>query len=296
MLKPVLILLVAGLQIFVLSADEVLASTKTQLSRGKYIFQLAGCNSCHTDKTRKHEPLAGGSAIKTPFGIFFGSNISPDKTYGIGGWSDEDFIRAMREGISPDGNHYFPVFPYTSYTKMSEKDLMDLKAYIFSFPSQSRRNKLHKIIFPANMRWLQFFWKKFFFTQGEYLQLKSKGMYWNRGSYLVNAITHCGECHTPRNFLGGVKSDLFLSGVRRSAGVQSAPNITPDLQHGIGKWLDADLKDFIKFGLLPDGDTVGGSMAEVVENLSILNTYDLKSMVFYLNSIPSITNNIVNTK
>jgi mono/diheme cytochrome c family protein len=284
------------LQFFILSGDEILASTKTQLSRGKYIFQLAGCNSCHTDRTKKHEPLAGGVAIETPFGIFFGPNITSDKTNGIGNWSDKDFVKAMREGIAPDGSHYFPAFPFTSYTKMTNEDLMDLKAYIFSFPKQSRESKTHQILFPFKIRSLQFFWKKLFFKEGVYRQLKRNGTQWNRGSYLVNAVTHCGECHTPRNFLGGRKTDRFLSGVNGSAGVQQTPNITPDLHTGIGKWSNNDLKDVLKFGLLPDGDTVGGSMVEVSENLSNLSSNDLSAVIFFLNSIPKISNRIGNKR
>jgi hypothetical protein len=230
--------------------------------------------------------LAGGVAIKTPFGTFFGPNITSDKIYGIGNWSDKDFVRAMRKGIAPDGSHYFPAFPYTFYTRMTMKDLMDLKAYVFSFPTQSRENRTQQIKFPVNIRALQFFWKKLYFSDGVFVQRKSHGKLWNRGFYLVNAITHCG----------GIKSDWFLNGVRGSAGVQQTSNITPDLHTGIGKWSDADLNDFLKFGLLPDGDTVGGSMAEVVENLSELRPWDLQSIIFYLNSIPKISNNIINNR
>ena len=296
MLKTIPIFMLTAAAVFIFAVRPVLASNHTELSRGKYIFQLAGCNSCHTDRSTKHQSLAGGVAIKTPFGTFFGPNITSDKTYGIGNWSDKDFVRAMRKGIAPDGSHYFPAFPYTSYTKMTVKDLMDLKAYIFSFPTQSRKNKTHQIKFPINIRALQFFWKKLYFSDGVFEQRKSHGKLWNRGSYLVNAITHCGECHTPRNIFGGIKSDWFLSGVRGSAGVQQTSNITPDLHTGIGKWSDTDLSDFLKFGLLPDGDTVGGNMAEVVENLSELRPLDLDSIILYLNSIPEISNRIINKR
>ena len=115
------------LVVVVLITSSSFASTQSQLARGKYIFQLAGCNSCHTDKTKKDQLLAGGPSIKTPFGIFFGPNITPDKTYGIGDWSDEDFFKAMQKGVGPDGSQYYPVFPYTSYTKMTRQDLKDLK-------------------------------------------------------------------------------------------------------------------------------------------------------------------------
>ena len=200
----------------------------------------------------------------------------------------------MQEGVSPNGSHYFPAFPYTSYSKMTRRDLKLLKTYIFSLPPIEKGNKGHKLLFPANIRWLQSLWKTFFFDRRRLRYIETRGSQWNRGSYLVNAVTHCGECHTPRNIFGGIKIASYLAGTRRGPNMEQIPNITPDMKTGIGRWSSENIVDLLKFGLLPDGDIVGGSMADVVENLSVLNTNDMQAIVAYINSIPSISNRIGN--
>jgi len=262
------------------------------VKRGKYIFQLAGCNSCHTNKKQKAQRLAGGVPIKTPFGTFYGSNITPDKMHGIGNWSKNDFIKALREGVSPEGSHYFPVFPYTSYTKMTDQDISDLRAYIFSLPPVTTPNRPHNIRFPFNNRRLLYFWKMLFFQNKRYKPVKSRNKNWNRGAYLVQGLIHCSECHTPRNMLGAIETGLFLSGSIHGGTGELIPNITRDRDTGTGKWTDSDLTDFLKFGMLPNGDIVGGSMADVIENLSELSSEDGRNIVEYLKSVPAITNNI----
>ena len=273
-----------------LSAEEV------QFKRGEYIFHLSGCSSCHTDTQKKGMLLAGGAGLKTPFGIFYAPNITPDKTYAIGNWSEDDFIRALKDGISPNGTHYFPVFPFSAYTKMTTSDMKDLRAYIFSLPPASVPNKPHKINFPFNMRFLQWVWKVLYFNKGRYIPNNTKSDGWNRGAYLVNGLSHCNECHTPRNILGGSNISRFLSGTPDGPEGNPVPNITPDLETGIGKWSDSEIADVLNSGMLPDGDFVGGSMTEVSENLSKLTPEDLRAIGVYLKSIPAIYNKIKSTK
>ena len=156
--------------------------------------------------------MGGGRGIKTPFGIFFGSNITPHPEKGIGRWSDEDFIQALTLGMAPDGRHYFPVFPYTSFRLMNKEDLLHLKDYLFSLPISSRVNTEHDVPFPFNWRPPLFFWKLLFLEKGSYQPDPSRSKSWNRGAYLSNALAHCGECHTPRNLLGGLNPSMHYAG------------------------------------------------------------------------------------
>ncbi|MBI3707992.1 MAG: cytochrome c, partial [Proteobacteria bacterium] len=206
------------------------------IKRGEYLFIAGGCIGCHTDVKNNGAPLAGGRALATPFGTFYGPNITPDPVHGIGKWSDADFIRALREGVRPDGANYFPVFPYTSFTKISDADLRDLKAYIFSLPPVAKPSRPHDVSFPFNLRFLQFGWKLLNFTAGPYAPDTTKPADWNRGAYLVQALTHCGECHTPRNAMGGLKTSLAYAGTADGPEGERVPNVTTDPDTGIGKW------------------------------------------------------------
>ena len=255
-----------------------------QLKRGEYIFHVSGCKSCHTDSKNKGKLLAGGTPLKTPFGIFYGPNITPDKNHGIGNWLEADFLKALREGISPDGSHYFPVFPYTTFTKMTDQDIKDLRAYIFSLPAVSQANKPHDVGFPFNIRLLQIGWRMLFFDKGVYQPDNQQNAIWNRGGYLVQALGHCSECHTPRNMFGGLDASRYLAGTPDGPEGEPTPNITPDEKTGIGKWSIAEIADVINSGMLPDGDFVGGSMTDVSENLAKLTANDLKAIVIYLKS------------
>jgi mono/diheme cytochrome c family protein len=277
-------------------ANPALPADQAQLKRGEYIFHLSGCKSCHTDTKKKGKLLAGGTGLKTPFGTFYGPNITPDKTHGIGKWSEKDFIQALRVGTSPNGDHYFPVFPYTTFTKMTDQGMKDLRAYIFSLPAVASPNKPHDIGFPFNIRFLQWGWKLLFFNQGTFNPTEGKSAEWNRGAYLVQGLSHCSECHTPRNILGGIDNSRYLSGTPDGPEGEPAPNITPDLETGIGKWSAADIADVINSGMLPDGDFVGSSMTDVSENLSKLTPLDLKAIVTYLKSIPAIRHKVIAEK
>ncbi|HEX9464182.1 MAG TPA: cytochrome c [Alphaproteobacteria bacterium] len=267
------------------------------IARGQYIFDAAGCTSCHTDEKNKGQLLAGGVPLKTPFGTFYGPNITPDPTHGIGGWSEADVIRALRDGKDDDGDHLFPVFPYTSFTKMTDADAKDLWAYLRSVPPTATPSKPHDIGFPFNIRLAQMFWKRLFFTPGRFQPDPAKSAEVNRGAYIVQALGHCGECHTQRNLLGGMDTKLFLAGNTRGPDGHAVPNITPDPDTGIGKWSDRDLVDLFKEGMTPDGDFVGGAMAEVVRHsTSKLTDSDIHAVIAYVRSLSPVRNRIEEKK
>ncbi len=263
---------------------------QAQLDRGAYIFTAADCDACHTNVKQKGPLLAGGRPLKTPFGTFHTPNITPDPETGIGRWSDADFTRALREGVSPGKDHYFPVFPYPSFTKMTDQDILDLKAYIFSLPAVSQPNRDHEIDFPFGWRFTVWFWKQMNFTEGPFVADPARNAEWNRGAYLVEALAHCGECHTPRGWLGGVDAALALSGTTAGPEGQKVPNITPDMDTGIGGWSPKDVVRVLRTGQLPDGDFVGSMMGEVVNGTSKLTDADRQAIAVYLRSLPAIAN------
>ncbi|MCA3264198.1 MAG: cytochrome c [Telmatospirillum sp.] len=261
--------------------------------RGEYLFAAGGCAGCHTDVKNGGQLLAGGRELKTPFGSFYGPNITAHPTAGIGKWSDDDFVRALRLGRRPDGAHYFPVFPYTSFTKMTDQDMVDLKAYIFALPTSDKPNRAHDIGFPFNLRPLQFGWKLLNFAPGAFVADPAKSAEINRGAYLAQALGHCAECHSPRNAMGGLKRDMLYAGDRAHPGGGRVPNITPDRDTGIGKWSPADYQDLLSMGMTPAGDFVGGDMGEVVKNSTgPLTPADRSAMVAYLRQLPAIANRI----
>jgi mono/diheme cytochrome c family protein len=265
--------------------------------RGKYVLAAAGCAACHTDKKNKGRPLAGGRALKTPFGVFYSPNITPDPVHGIGRWSDADFVRALRHGRAPDGGHFFPAFPYPSYTAMNERDMLDLKAHLFTLPPVAQPNKPHDLTPPFGWRFLVSFWKLLYFTPGPYRPDPAKGDEWNRGAYLVRALGHCGECHTPRDPLGGKKPGMELAGTESGPEGGIIPNITPDKDTGIGGWRDRQLADFLESGMQPDGDYVGGAMGEVIdENTGRLTDADRRAIIAYLKSLPPVRHKVEKKK
>jgi mono/diheme cytochrome c family protein len=256
--------------------------------RGEYLFHAAGCPSCHTDRA-DGGALAGGPAIATPFGTFYAPNITPDRKSGIGDWSYDDFRRAMRRGLSPEGEHFFPVFPYTSFTNITDADLADLWAYLRTVPPSDRASREHKIDFPFGRRFLQTFWRWFNFSPGPFRPDPAHSPEWNRGAYLVKALVHCGECHTPRNALGGLEYDEWLSGTPDGPNGHLAPNITPDRETGIGSWSSDDIAQYLATGLDPSGQDAQYEMAEVViASTGKLNDRDLKAIAAYLKSLPPI--------
>jgi mono/diheme cytochrome c family protein len=191
----------------------------------------------------------------------------------------------MREGRRPDGAHYFPAFPYPSFTRISDADLRDLWAYLRSLAPSSRPNEPHELGFFFRWRFLVGIWKWLFFTPGPFLPEPGRSAILNRGAYLVQALGHCGECHTPRNWLGGPKKDRFLGGAKQDEGT-AAPNLTPTR---LKKLSDDDIKDILRTAMKPDGDVLSETMAEVVENTtSKLTPQDLDALVAYLRSLPPL--------
>jgi mono/diheme cytochrome c family protein len=253
-----------------------LALAQGDAKNGEYLAKAGGCAGCHTETAAGASAYAGGRALDTPFGTFYGPNITPHPQAGIGRWSEQDFFRAMREGRRPDGAHYYPAFPYPAFTRIRDEDLRDLWAYLRSLPANAKPSRPHELRFPFGWRWLLWGWKLLFFTPGP----GEAG----RGAYLVNALGHCGECHTPRNFLGGPKKSRHLAGGELPEG--RVPNLTPT---GLKRWTDAELKEFLRTGSTPEGDTTSDVMYEVVRNTtSQLTNQDLDALTAYLRSLPPL--------
>jgi mono/diheme cytochrome c family protein len=258
-------------------------------ARGEYVLRMGGCVECHTAEPEGSPFLAGGRALETPFGTFHTPNITPDPKTGIGGWSTGAFVLAMVEGISPGGQHYFPAFPYTSYTRMSERDLVDLKAYLETVQPVERAVPLHELDFPYEFRPLLGAWKLLFFEEGAFQPDPSRSEAWNRGAYLVNGPAHCSECHTARNAFGAPVAERFLAGTTDGPDGKPVPNITPHRQDGIGGWSKTDIVFALQTSILPDGDVLGGAMGQVVEeSTSHLERADLEAIAEYLLSLEPV--------
>ena len=256
------------------------------LANGEVIFDAGGCASCHAvpdqpDRLR----LGGGVAIKSPFGTFYAPNISSDPTHGIGKWSDAEFVNAVMHGVSPDGQHYFPAFPYTSYQHARREDVLDLFAYLKTLPAVAGKVRDHDMRFPFNIRRNVGIWKFLFMDGKPFVADSAKSPQFNRGAYLVNSFGHCAECHSPRNALGGIIAGERFAGGPNPEGEGWVPNIT---QKGLGEWSAKDIAYFLKTGELPDGDSAGGAMRRVIKNTSQLSDDDLAAMADYLKSLPPV--------
>jgi len=261
------------------------AAAQGDPKRGEYLAKAGGCLACHTEEKKDAIRYAGGRELKTPFGTFYGPNITPHPQAGIGRWTEADFVRAMREGVRPDGANYFPAFPYTSFTKIVDADLRDLWAYLRTLPPSDKASRPHDLKAPYGWRWLVTPWKWLFFAPGAFQPDPAASPTVNRGAYLVTALGHCGECHTPRNSLGGPNRDRTLAGGKGPEG-KGVPNLTPTR---LKKWNDEDLKYFLTSGMTPDGDVTAASMGEVVQNTtSQLTKEDLDALVAYLRTLPAI--------
>lgn len=267
-------------------AAETTASDEA-VQRGLYLLNAAGCVSCHTVENSGTEGfLAGGRELDTPFGTFYTPNITPDKETGIGNWDDADFVRALRYGFSPAGEHYYPAFPYTSYAGMTRQDMLDLKAYLFTVPAINKPNKPHELVWYASWREPLRGWKWLNHSTAGFQPDPEQTEEWNRGAYLVNHLGHCGECHTPRGWTGAVDFDYHLAGNPDGPEGDVVPNITPDRETGLGKWSESDIDTFLEMGMLPDGDFVGASMTDVIdENTARLTPEDRQAIAVYLKSL-----------
>lgn len=268
---------------------------KPDIEAGRYMFYAGGCASCHAAPAEKCDDpkytdaakLIGGRCLKTEFGTFYVPNITPEPATGIGGWTNDQFIRAMTQGVAPDGRNYYPAFPYASYQRMTRKDLIDLKAYLDSLPPVASQVPPHSLSFPYNIRMGVGFWKWLYLDRRQFLPDPAKSEQLNRGTYLAEGPGHCGECHTPRDRMGGMREDARMSGAPSPEGKGRTPNITPDAS-GIGSWSVKDIVYALETGIKPDGDVMGGAMAAVQTNMAHLTPADREAIAVYLKALPPV--------
>jgi mono/diheme cytochrome c family protein len=261
-----------------LSPDDIPVS-ETDPANGEQVFFAGGCASCHEDG------LGGGLEMKTAFGIFRVPNISPDPHTGIGDWTTPEFVNAMMRGTSPDSRHYYPAFPYTSYSRMKVRDVVDLKAYIDTLEPVNNSVAEHKLRFPWNVRRGIGLWKLRYLNQDSPPGLNSEDPSVERGRYLVEGAGHCAECHTPRDQFGGLIMTRWLAGGPNPDGEGKVPNITPHAG-ALKSWTKKDIAYFLASGFTPDFDMVGGAMVKVQEKLAHLPESDLKAIAAYLKTMP----------
>ena len=256
------------------------------LANGLTTFNAGGCSSCHAVPGQPDRlKLGGGLALSSPFGTFYVPNISPDPADGIGRWSETDFVRAVTQGISPAGFHYFPAFPYTSYQRAKIGDVRDLFAYLKTLPAVAGKVRDHDVPFPFNIRRNIGIWKLLFMDGEPFMPDATHSPQWNRGAYLVNSLGHCAECHSPRNFLGGIVSAQRFAGGPNPEGEGWVPNIT---QKGLADWSAKDIAYFLETGQTPEMDSAGGAMARVIKNTSQLSPQDRAAIADYIKSLPPV--------
>lgn len=254
--------------------------------RGEYLANAANCTGCHTDKQHGGAPFSGGKAITTSFGAYYSRNITPDPQHGVGAWTEIDFHRALRDGIAPGGGHYFPAFPYPSFTFMTDADIADIFAYLQTQRPDPRKNRAHDVPFPYDVRLSMVLWRALYFEKGPLAPDPQQNAQWNRGAYLVVAVAHCADCHSPRTSLGAVDPERrFNGGTLYGPGEKHAPNITPDMTDGIGKWRIEDIAALLKTGITASGDTVSAPMSEVVDGTAKLTDADRLAIAVYLKSV-----------
>jgi mono/diheme cytochrome c family protein len=267
-------------------AAASLPARQPDLANGQVMFNAGGCSSCHAVPNQPDRlKLGGGLAIPSPFGTFYAPNISPDPNDGIGRWNEADFVTAVVKGTSPSGAHYYPAFPYTSYQHAKVEDIRDLFAYLKTLAPVQGRARDHDMPFPFNIRRTVGIWKLLFLDGKPFVPDASHSLSWNRGAYLVNGFGHCAECHSPRNFLGGIVAAQRFAGGPNPEGEGWVPNIT---QKRLTDWSAKDIDYFLETGQTPDGDTVGGSMARVVRNTSQLAPADRNAIAEYVKSLPPV--------
>ncbi|MFT4275325.1 MAG: cytochrome c [Rhodopseudomonas sp.] len=267
------------------SADR-LPSRTADLENGRTVFIAGGCAECHAmpnqdDRTR----LGGGLALKSEFGTFHVPNISPDPNDGIGKWTEAEFVSAVMRGTAPGGVRLYPAFPYPSYAHARLDDVRDLFAYIKTLPAVAGRAPPNELPFPFNIRRAVGLWKLLFFDDATFTPDPAQSAQWNRGAYLVNSFGHCAECHSPRNALGGIVASQRFAGGPDPEGKGWVPNIT---QKGLGDWSAGDIAYFLETGMTPEGDSAGGSMAQVIRNTSQLGKADREAIAAYIKSLPPV--------
>ena len=255
------------------------------IERGEYLTRAADCAVCHTAKGGT--PFAGGRAFVLPFGTLYSTNITPDPETGIGNYTDADFLNAVHKGVGRSDAKLYPAMPYASYTYMSDDDALAIKAYLFTLKPLHAPAPRNTLSFPFNQRSLMGIWSMMFNPDARFEPNADRSDEWNRGAYLAEAMGHCGECHTPRNL------EFALNNRKKFAGAIQAGwrayNITSDHGSGVGAWSDADLAHYLSTGHADGRGTAAGPMGEAIdESLSHLRPSDIKALVTYLRTVPSI--------
>jgi mono/diheme cytochrome c family protein len=272
-----------------LGSDELAALGTGDPARGEAVFNAGGCTSCHAKPKAEGAArleLVGGVELNTPFGTFVAPNISQDPRDGIALWSAEEFANAMLRGVSPEGDHYYPAFPYSSYARMAPADIGDLYAYMKTLPAAAGAAPDHRLGFPFNIRRGLGLWKLLHLSDEPVIALAADAPETvRRGRYLVEGPGHCGECHTPRDLSGGVKKGEWLAGAVAAEGTGNIPNITAG-EGGIGAWSEQEIAYFLESGFTPDFDSAGGAMAEVIKNTALLAPEDRAAIAAYLKAVP----------
>ncbi|HSG91394.1 MAG TPA: cytochrome c [Pseudomonadales bacterium] len=297
-----LLVVLAALAVLVLLRDEVAAGDgpiaaitlgeAELVERGAYLATAGNCASCHT--TAGGAYMAGGLAFETPFGIIHSTNITPDVETGIGAWSERDFLNSMRHGVRPDGEHLYPVFPYTAFTKVTNEDVAALFAYLQSVPPVRQSAPENDLPFPFRIRALMAFWKALFFEPGAFEADRAQAADWNRGAYLVEALAHCSACHSPRNLMGAEQTRLAMSGgvfvdhvTPEARRPWSAPNLTAS-ERGLGLWSRDDLAAYLQEARNPFLESFGPMNEVIMNSTRHLDGADVDAMAVYLKSLPAI--------
>lgn len=266
-------------------ASASLPKGQALVERGRYLATAADCSGCHTAQGGK--PFAGGRPFVLPFGTLTSSNITPDQQNGIGAWSDAEFVRAVRKGVSADGRELYPAFPYVAYSNMSTDDILAIRAYLKTLAPVAAAAPPNNLSFPFNLRFLIRGWKLISVRSSAGTSDPSKSGEWNRGAYLVEGAGHCGDCHTPRNIFFAPKRNEHLGG----AVVQGwkTYNITSDEKFGVGGWSIDELARYLGTGHVTGRGTASGSMAEAISlSLSQLTPNDLRAIAVYLKTVPAV--------
>ncbi len=266
--------------------SDAVAGLTGDAATGEAVFWAAGCASCHMAPGATGEAqmvLAGGMAFASAFGTFYAPNISTDAVQGIGGWTPSELAGAVMDGVSPNGAHYYPALPYNAYNKMAAQDMADLTAFLGTLPADATPSKPHDVGFPFNIRRSLGGWK-LLFERDDWVLQQAPTPVVERGRYIAEALAHCGECHTPRNALGGLDRSRWLAGAPNPDGKGTVPNITP----GKLQWSEGEIVEYLTTGFTPEYDSAGGHMAHVVENMARLPDSDRAAVAAYLKAVPAV--------
>jgi mono/diheme cytochrome c family protein len=283
-MSKILLAALASMAAFAAVPAAMAAPEGDLVSRGRYLAQAADCAACHT---APGGTLAGGRPFQSPFGTIYASNITPDRNVGIGDYTDDEWVSALREGVGRGGKHLYPAMPYSSYTQMSREDALAIKAYIMTLPASAEASPANNLRFPFSIRFLMVFWNYLYNPDHRFVPDAAHDAAWNRGAYLAEALGHCQQCHTPRNFLQGLQSSKAYAGALQQGWM--AYNITSDEPSGVGKWTEAELATYLSSGHADNHGVASGPMAEAVSySLRYLTPDDAKALAHYVKSIPAI--------